>query len=351
MAVAGNSVICIEETLYHRDEVSLEYDLPEPEEVCRELPPRLRTLATRILRSVAKGKIPLPVLPEHAAQALAVAQSIEPSFRDFERVIRQDTILTTKLLKIANSPFYGASQEVSSIRQAMLMLGTTALSQMLMQVVVEAHTSSNPNDARLLAREQEHATYIAHLAQAIAQHANQGTPQAFLSGLVHDFGRIVFPSVIRSTGIEADEEILRPMVDVIHGRLGFYVASAWNLPLLVREATLRHHDYEANGENSFLRYSPVGNLVAAAESLARDLGLVRSEESASQPDSMSSASETLLSLTPPEQRLETPQLSEETVRHLVNMGFGGDAGEALFDEAVRFARRIRGVSEQQPAAA
>ena len=244
-------------------------------ELCATLPIRLRAVGDKIVRAVEDNRVSLPLLPEESADALRVATDPEANFQQFEQVIRPNPAMAAKLLRMANSPFYGVAREISSIRQAMLVLGTSSLSQMIMQLVVEAHACSDLQDAAILAREQRHAVVIGHYSQLIAGELGHASPEAFLCGLLHDFGKLVFPQLVREIGMRPDIPDLDFLADALHCQLGYYMASSWGLPGIVQEACLRHHDFYFNAVGK--PYSQIGHIVACAERLAHTFGFEHTE--------------------------------------------------------------------------
>jgi HD-like signal output (HDOD) protein len=179
--------------------------------------------------------------------------------------------MAARLLKMANSPLYGIAREITSIRQAMLILGTQVLSQMLMQLVVENNVATDPQDRVALATEHQHALAIGHFSALLAGELGHGSPEAFLAGLLHDFGRLVFPAILKSLHLDPNPVARRNVAEVLHGPLGAFMAQSWNLPIVVEEAATRHHDFFFNAVGR--PYSQIGHIVACAERLACNYGL------------------------------------------------------------------------------
>ena len=74
----------------------------------------------------------LPTLPPVASKLIALTANEDTSFTEIADLVSQDIALSAKILKVSNSAFYGAPQQVSSLHQAASMLGTNALGSLVL---------------------------------------------------------------------------------------------------------------------------------------------------------------------------------------------------------------------------
>lgn len=153
------------------------------------------------------------------------------------------------------------------------------LSKIVMQMVIQANSQGSAQSARVLATERVHALAVAHLTHIVAHVAGTGRPISFMSGLLHDFGRVLIPGLFGAKLVEVEDAAQTAIVDALHAPIGAFVAERWNLPDVVKDAILRHHDYQAESRHGC--YSIEGNIVAAAERLALALGVPTMESTPS----------------------------------------------------------------------
>lgn len=211
------------------------------------LNPRQRLVVKALLGALEQGKLELPMLPEHAARALEVAGSAHSDLAAYEEVIKPNPAMTAALLKAANSPLYGAAREITSMRQATQMLGTATLSQLVMQVVVQMQKIGAPTDTAFVEAEHRHGLAVAHLAQKIARYVGIDPGDAFLCGLLHDMGRLVFPELARARSMNIPDDQAAILAYEMHAALGYRLCIAWSLPPLVLDAVSQHHHYAEAG--------------------------------------------------------------------------------------------------------
>ncbi|MFO1514285.1 MAG: HDOD domain-containing protein, partial [Verrucomicrobiota bacterium] len=175
---------------------------------------------------------------------------------DIVQAIRFDNVLTAKLLRACNSPYFGFSEPVSSVDQAVLVLGHQ---QILHIVLTLAFGSSMTVPLPAYAVESnelwQHSLTTAMAAEVVASgslETNVETSVAFTAGLLHDFGKLVLGQVIneeQQTIIRSrlsDTGLPRVMVEreilgTDHSEVGAYLLKSWNLPDEVVEAVANHH--------------------------------------------------------------------------------------------------------------
>jgi HD-like signal output (HDOD) protein len=221
----------------------------------------------RVVAKILSPSYKLPILPDTAAEILSLAQERDMSFQNVERAVREDLMVTTRILAVANSPMYSRGGVVTSLRTALLRLGSGSLRDVLCQAVAEAHVFRG-GSARFLRRQRLHGIAVGHLTRVIDRETRSGLGEPFLCGLLHDLGRPLAHAELEA--VIPDATARDAALDRIHARLGQRVAAAWNLPSEVQDAIGRHHDHGTPGARD---YSRIGNVVAAAERLAYHHGL------------------------------------------------------------------------------
>ncbi len=195
----------------------------------------------------------LPTLPSVAAHVFKIASNPNSSAADLTEVIVNDPSLTSKLLKIVNSAFYGFPQKIGTVRQAVVILGTEEIMDLAFGLaaakVFEVKPLEGLYDPKTLWQHSMCTAMIAqNLCQRFPEYQRLG---AFTAGLLHDFGKIFliehFPEMygqihvdVRKLGLplfELEEESF----GLNHAAIGEFLASNWNLPEALVEAIAFHH--------------------------------------------------------------------------------------------------------------
>jgi putative nucleotidyltransferase with HDIG domain len=211
------------------------------------------TKADDILQQVAS----LPPLPDTALKLMSVVSDPRSSVDQIVEAIRYDQAVTGQVLKLCNSAYFGLSRRVTSLNDAMVLLGTVKVLQLVMSV----HTSSmlsKPQDGYGLEPGVlwRHSVAVAIGSSLVATRFNlTNVNLAFTAGLLHDIGKVVlnqyvaaeFREIIRQvteekrTFAEAEQEVL----GFSHCTIGAALGEQWSLP----EPTvncIRYHHYPSD---------------------------------------------------------------------------------------------------------
>ncbi|WP_300668274.1 HDOD domain-containing protein [Desulfoluna sp.] len=183
------------------------------------------------------------------------------NFKELEHLFNTDPALAGRVLKIANSAYYGLSGKVSSIQMAATVLGSKTLLQIITLI---GHSKmlgrSLPGyglDSGLL---WKHSLAVAICSRLIEEtlHAQDGD-DAFLAGLMHDAGKIILDTYVlerqplfrryvdltRSSMTVSEKKIL----EFTHADIGSALCRKWNLPETMATAIQYHHTPAASGSN------------------------------------------------------------------------------------------------------
>jgi HD-like signal output (HDOD) protein len=196
--------------------------------------------------------IQLPALPAVAMEVVDLVDNPKTSASKLGKVISTDQALTAKVLKIANSPFYGFPKKISTIDFAIIVLGFDALKEIIISISLVSSLQKK-SDSYLDARAfWDHAISTGVIARRLARDLGyRVSGEVFVGGLLHDMGisilhryfynefkRIV--EIVRETNLtflEAEESVL----GTTHAEVGGWLAERWNLPDHLIEALSLHH--------------------------------------------------------------------------------------------------------------
>jgi len=203
------------------------------------------------LESALKKSDKLQVFPAAAARIQAVVDQPDSSLGDLEKAVSLDPTLSAQILKVANSPFFGMNRAVASLRQALFVLGFDATRDMALGLAVMSLGTSD----RPLRRELWwHSVRTAAATQLITQRSRlqYEKSEAFVAGLLHDFGKLVLLEIKETTYLPllkglfhtAGERLRKAEIEAFgfdHAELGFTCLKRWNLPERTCERVRYHH--------------------------------------------------------------------------------------------------------------
>lgn len=192
----------------------------------------------------------LPTLPHVVANLLAMTES--PSVDAMKLSKALDQSLAAKVLKVANSAFYG-KRKVNTISQGIVIIGFDAVKEIILTTSL-FHTFHEARDIEALQPLWQHSLECAMIAKRLAWiYRYEILDEAYFSGLIHDIGKLViqqyFPGEdqqIRKLieegveNLEAEKQIL----SITHAEIGGKMVQRWNFPAALVDAVNHHHDQE-----------------------------------------------------------------------------------------------------------
>lgn len=228
----------------------------------------------------------LPAMPEVVAEAVDLMSRTDTDMSEVATTIARDPALTVKLLKVANSPYYGMRQVVGSLKLAMVILGAREIRNILIGVTMMDTFDDAKTAPITRGNFWEHSFRVAALSKRISEHFNlrfQG--EDFIAGLLHDIGKLVLyrqlpreyaPVFKQASASHAEIEGLEiAAFGFDHSDAGGAVAKVWNLPETLRDAVLYHHVKDGRSLNSakdpkLAAVVRLANLAAEEDVLAPD---------------------------------------------------------------------------------
>jgi HD-like signal output (HDOD) protein len=219
----------------------------------------------------------LPTLPEIVLRIQELVMSEEGDAALLAKIIEQDPALTTKVLKVANSSFYGTTRgRISSISLAITRIGFNEIGHIALAVNFVrqfSHRSTILDYKKFWL----HALTAAHFCQLIASENVNGSflPNdkhiLFLAGLLHDIGILVydqffhreFENIIDQALLKEESFLVSEQHTVpneMHGAIGSFLLELWKLDLTIIAAVRFHHSPEKAPEN-YRKFAQVTNLI------------------------------------------------------------------------------------------
>ncbi len=221
-----------------------------------------------------------PVLSGSAVRLSEMLGDEQTSIAEFEVVIRPDVTLTANLLRAANSAHFGLPRKVTSVRQAVSLLGRKKLFDIAMGAAFHSLLPKIVPGYGMNTREfWAHAVAVAVLSEQLAHDIEGVVPDTtFTLGLLHDLGKLAIASVLERelVGIQArlsaGDDLMTAEQDVLgfdHAAAGAMLLQVWKLPESFADPIRFHHrpGKAAPGEPRQL-----AELLHLADGLAHNLG-------------------------------------------------------------------------------
>jgi len=195
----------------------------------------------------------LAVLPQVVMKVLDMTSSTRATTQELEEVIGQDQALTSKVLTLANSSYYGLPRRVSSLREAVMFLGFRVVRNIAMTASCYSMFIGKSDSQSLLKRRiWKHSVDTSLLTRLVCAYAPDVVPdEAFAAGLLHDIGKTVleqyYPQAMMQVVQTAERLAIRhheaeeQILGFNHADVGLALAIRWNLPSVLAEAIGYHH--------------------------------------------------------------------------------------------------------------
>lgn len=208
------------------------------------------------VKEFIRGAARLPVVPEVTIRLLNAVESPDSSAQELAAIIEADPALTMRLLKVANSSFYGQRAQVSTVRSAVVVLGSKTIRSLALAVWTQTLRAQarDPEEAALMAPILGHGLAVGVVSGQLAERVNRSLGEdAFMAGLLHDIGRV---ALLFHLGGEYLTTILGPaerdgfllhereqeVLGFDHRDLGSALMASWNLPPFLADVAEKHHD-------------------------------------------------------------------------------------------------------------
>ena len=216
------------------------------------------------LRQVISKIDSIPSLPSLYINMMDELRSPAASVERLGKIIGNDLGMTAKILQLVNSSFFGRSQHISDISQAVIMLGLNTIRSLVLTVGIFSKLDASTMTAFNMEKIYEHSIKTGTIAQKIAIHENadrETVDNAFITGLLHDLGKIIFAANFPETYanvfklsqernitfIEAELQVM----GASHAQVGAYLLGLWGLPDIIVEGVALHHSPDKHPNKAF----------------------------------------------------------------------------------------------------
>ncbi|MCP3866521.1 MAG: HDOD domain-containing protein [Gammaproteobacteria bacterium] len=228
----------------------------------------VKSFALGLRQDIEQNRIRLPTLPNLSLEALLIVNDCGSSMADIAKIVCKDTSMATRLVRYANSPLYGGTSTIITVKGAITRIGVDAVRNALLSLAMhDVFTTSYQPIQERMERLWAHSVSVAIRAVILSGYfkaLDQG--EAMLAGLIHDVGSI--PVLIKAKDhpiLLEKEKNLDKLVFHLHSSMGKFILSQWNFdPSLVEVAAV--HDSlnrtKANQDVDYIDIVQVANILS-----------------------------------------------------------------------------------------
>jgi len=206
------------------------------------------------LEEIVQAVNDLPSLPQVVLRVMELTEDPNSTAQDINQELAQDQGLTARVLKLANSAFYGFPRRISSVTDATILLGFKTIRSIVLAASVNEILAQEMEGYALEYGELwKHSQCSAMTARLIAKRVKYSSLDvAYTAALLHDIGKVVLNNSMKESYHEVLDMVLSNHITFLqaedsilgfnHAVVGAKIAEKWNLPLELVEAIAYHHD-------------------------------------------------------------------------------------------------------------
>ncbi len=180
------------------------------------------------------------------------------SMRDIAAIISEDMGLSARMLRLANSAFYGYPRQIDTIAEALTIIGIREMRDLTLATNIMGIFKNVPEQLITMTSFWQHNVACGVAARVLATHRRESNVEKFfVGGVLHDIGRLMLcqhaPEEMTSILIHgeiADEELVKvekKILGIDHAALGGALMDRWDLPDSLQEMVEYHHRPTAAG--------------------------------------------------------------------------------------------------------
>lgn len=223
----------------------------------------------------------IPPFPQVVFKAMDIIRNPQYIVSDLVEVIRLDQSITANILKLCNSAYFGLPRKVSSLKEAVVYLGTNQLRQVLLTSGAKKIYDRSENGYSYFAGELwRHALACALMSQVLVRHLRLPLDEndVFTTALLHDVGKVVLSTYVSQEYAEIEimvkeeklpfHDVERRVLGFDHAEIGGRLAELWQFPDSIVAAIRFHHQPGKVPKH----YRLLSELIALADGLVLMIG-------------------------------------------------------------------------------
>ncbi len=222
----------------------------------------------------------IPTLPIVANNVIKLTQNPDSTAFEIAEAISQDQALSTRVLKTANSAYYGFPRKITTINYAIVVLGFNNIKNIALSTTIMDRFSKSDEDLLFDRKEfWKHSLLCGIISKKISERMGvKNSEEIFLCGLLHDFGKLILDSCFHDEFVLALQMSKEKNITIKkaenaifkfnHSGVGAFVLKSWNLPQSLVKTVEFHHSPDDS-----LKAFRTASIVHVADYLCRKIGI------------------------------------------------------------------------------
>lgn len=198
----------------------------------------------------------VPALPHTIVRIIQLTEDVNSTVHDIEKTVLEDQSLTTRILRMANSAYYGYPRRISTISEATVLLGFQTVKSIAFNAslsnILDKELPGYALEKRALLRQSQSCAMLSRYIAKVVRFPK--FENAYVAGLLRDIGKVIlnyylteqYQEIIQRVNMR-NETFLEAEAAVLgfnHAQVGAKIAEKWNLPKELVEAIEYHHSPE-----------------------------------------------------------------------------------------------------------
>ena len=246
----------------------------------------MRMLSNNIIKRLSKIE-DLPSIPIVLTEIINMLDDENLKSKVLAETIERDQMLTTRVLRVANSPYYGFTRKIYTVELAIALIGINTIRDIVTGIMVKRIFVDNHMSVINMDSYWKYSIFCAGATKYFASKLKyRPLGESFVTGLMHDMGVLLLSTYFyheykevliqlemdsRYSLVQAEQKILQTN----HAEVASWLADKWNLPSKICTALKNHHYYFSNVDvNDVIQEQPLTVAVALSEYFAKELGFM-----------------------------------------------------------------------------
>jgi len=219
----------------------------------------------------------LPTLPDIVQKLITLIQDEKTSAGDLSKLISYDQAISIKLLKVANSAYYGFLKEVATIQHAIVILGFEEVKRLSLGISIL--NFMDDNSSLMMQDLWKHSVGCSLASQIISKKINVEPDITPTSSLLHDIGKLILDNVFSKEYKSVMETVKTEKINTIdaekkilgfdHADVGLWLCTKWKLPPALILPIAYHHQVKKADKDNILNVS----IVHLADTICHKAGM------------------------------------------------------------------------------
>jgi len=207
---------------------------------------------TIAIESIFKDPDAIPALPANFYKIMEAINDPDANVQEIASIISTDVGLTTKILRLVNSSYFGLSTKVATISHSLNIIGLSPLSTLLLASTLMSQFKGIPEYFVTTESFWSHSIASGIAARQISKLKNLGNEELlYIAGMAHDVGSLLlyqeYPEKAKKALTQCNEwginliSAEKSALGFDHAQVGGALTERWNLPKVIQESTRYHH--------------------------------------------------------------------------------------------------------------